>query len=68
MRKNAKGDMTMNNQEQGVNEVYGDGMGKSGNGTEQADVAQKSLRYQDRFVQDRKPNGHDMGDTDRVRG
>jgi hypothetical protein len=57
-----------NNPNVDVNEVYGDGMGKSGNGAEQADIAQKSLRYQDRFVQDRKPNGHDMGDVDRVRG
>jgi hypothetical protein len=50
------------------NEVYGDGTGRSENGREQTDIAQKSLRYQDRFVQDREPNGHNMGDTDKVRG
>jgi hypothetical protein len=50
------------------NEVYGDGMGRSGNGTEQAEVAKSSLRYQDRFNQNSEPSGHNMGDTDRVRG
>jgi hypothetical protein len=58
----------MNNKEQGVNEVYGDGTGKSGSGTEQAGVAERSLRYQDRFNQNSTPQGHDMGDTDKVRG
>ena len=27
------------------NEIYGDGMGRSGNGTEQTDIAQKSLQF-----------------------
>lgn len=51
-----------------VDEVYGDGMGKSGNGAEQTEVAKNSLRYQDRFNQNTPPNGHDMGDVDKVRG
>jgi hypothetical protein len=37
-------------------------------GQEQADYANKALRYQDRFSQDRAPNGHNMGDTDKVKG
>jgi hypothetical protein len=58
----------MNNKEQNVHEEYGDGIGKSGNGTQQRDVADQSLRYQNRFEPDRKPRGHNMGDTDEVRG
>ena len=46
--KKEKGDMTMNNPND-VNEVYGDGMGKSGNGAEQTEVAKNSLRYQRSF-------------------
>ena len=49
-------------------EQYGDGMGGSGNGKEQADIAKSGLRYQDRFNQNSEPNGHNMGDTDKVRG
>jgi hypothetical protein len=57
-----------NSNRQDGNETYGDGTGKSGNGTEQAGVAERSLRYQDRFNQNSTPQGHDMGDTDKVRG
>jgi hypothetical protein len=54
-----------------VNESYGDGMGKSGNGAEQTRVANQGLRYQDRFVQDAEPRGHNgLGGTEaeKVRG
>jgi hypothetical protein len=53
------------------NEVYGDGMGGSGNGKEQTDIAQKSLRYQDRFNQNSMPSGHSgLGgvEAEKVRG
>jgi hypothetical protein len=56
------------NKEQGVNEVYGDGMGGSENGKEQTDYARAALRNQNRFEPDREPRGHNMGDTDKVRG
>lgn len=52
-------------------EQHGDGMGKSGNGTEQAGVAERSLRYQDRFNQNSTPGGHDgLGgaEAEKVRG
>ena len=62
----------MNNKEQGVNEVYGDGMGKSGNGAEQADIAQRSLNYRGRFGADMNragPNAAEQqAEVDRVRG
>ena len=35
---------------------------------EQADMAEKALRYQDRFNQNREPNNHNMGDVDKVKG
>lgn len=41
--------MTNSNRNDG-NEVYGDGMGKSGNGAEQTDIANRSLNYPGRFA------------------
>jgi hypothetical protein len=58
----------MNSNRDDGNEIMSDGNGKSGNGAEQADIAQKGLRYKDRFNQNSEPVGHDMGDTDQVRG
>lgn len=39
-----------NNPNVDVNEIYGDGMGKSGNGAEQTEVANRSLNYPGRFA------------------
>ena len=50
------------------NEIYGDGRGGSENGKEQTDYANTAMRYQNRFEPDREPRGHNMGDTDKVRG
>ncbi len=41
--------MTNSNRNDG-NEIYGDGMGKSGNGAEQTQVANRSLNYPGRFA------------------
>ena len=43
-------------------ETYGDKT------QEQTDYARAALRRQSRFEPDREPIGHDMGDTDKVRG
>jgi hypothetical protein len=61
----------MNNPDNQQPETYGDGAGKSGNGAEQCDIAQKSLRYQDRFNQNSEPKGHEgLGgaEAEKVRG
>jgi hypothetical protein len=63
--------MALNNPDVDVNETYGDGMGKSGNGAEQTGIAEKSLRYRDRFYQDSEPSGHSgLGgaEAEKVRG
>lgn len=39
-----------------------------GKAQEQADIAQAALRNQNRFEPDREPRGHNMGDTDKVKG
>ena len=54
----------MANSEKPVTETYG------GKVQEQADYADKALRYRDRFSQNRDPKeqGHNMGDTDEVKG
>ena len=55
----------MNNPENQQPENYG------GNGAEQTDIAQKSLRYQDRFNQNSEPKGHEgLGgaEAEKVRG
>jgi hypothetical protein len=60
-----------NNPNVDVSETYGDGMGKSGNGAEQMSIADRSLRYQDRFNQNSTPGGHNgLGGTEaeKVRG
>jgi hypothetical protein len=45
-----------------VTEQYG------GKAQEQTDYAKTALRYQNRFEPDREPRGHNMGDTDEVKG
>ena len=55
------------NSEKQVHETVGNCNDQS-KSQEQADYAQKALRYQDRFNQDRAPNGHNMGDIDKVKG
>jgi hypothetical protein len=62
----------MNSNRNDSNEVYGDGMGKSGNGAEQADVAQKSLNYRGRFGADTNRAGSNaaeqQAEVEKVRG
>ena len=52
----------MNSNRNDGNEQYG------GKEQEQTDIMKTALRYQNRFEPDREPRGHDMGDTDKVRG
>jgi len=60
----------MNNKEQGINEVYGDGMGKSGNGQEQSGAMERARNYPGRFAPT-PPDPKDaerQAEIDRVRG
>ena len=60
-----------NNPNVDVNEVYGDGMGKSGNGAEQTDIANRSQNYAGRFAPpfvDQKKESERQREIDIVRG
>jgi hypothetical protein len=59
-----------NNPNVDVNEVYGDGMGKSGNGAEQTDIAIRSLNYRGRFGADtgRAISPEQQAEIEKVRG
>lgn len=59
-----------NNPKVDVNEVYGDGMGKSGNGAEQTDIALRSLNYKGRFGADtgRGLPAEQQAEIEKVRG
>jgi hypothetical protein len=63
--------MSLNDPNVDVTETYGDGMGKSGNGAEQTDIANRSLNYKGRFAPpyiDQKKEAERQREIDIVRG